>query len=357
MSIKGNPVGTTMPRSDWNQNDPKKADFIKNKPDIPVIDITLKQAGKAADAKAVGDALANLPSGGGADWNASEGEAGYVKNRTHYEETTVVNEPLNITWDGNSEGLVSVEGVPLCKVSDVVLNDEQIKTATVTISNGNAVYIGDMWEDLVSSGLVTDDGVVFFEAVVAIIRKDNIEINGTTFNRKGIYFLSYNGAYTASFTTTEPVEHTKTVLKKLDKKFLPYEPIEFIVNEDETSVSCKLSAEELLNISVTELHWNSVLGKEGGVRISPQSVTTGNITTAFATHTVITFVDTYCGGSKGYPSLPVYVVINENGELFYIGDKGDTGTVDLTGYATEDYVDDAISAAINALVNGDEVSY
>ena len=65
MSIKGNPVGTTTPRPDWNQNNPKKADFIKNKPDIPVIDITLKQAGKAADAKAVGDALANLPSGNG----------------------------------------------------------------------------------------------------------------------------------------------------------------------------------------------------------------------------------------------------------------------------------------------------
>lgn len=32
MSIRGNTVGTPTPRSDWNQNDPKKADFIKNKP-------------------------------------------------------------------------------------------------------------------------------------------------------------------------------------------------------------------------------------------------------------------------------------------------------------------------------------
>lgn len=30
--IPGNPVGTTMPRPDWNQTDPTKADFIKNKP-------------------------------------------------------------------------------------------------------------------------------------------------------------------------------------------------------------------------------------------------------------------------------------------------------------------------------------
>ena len=30
--IRGNTVGTTMPRPDWNQTDPKKADYIRNKP-------------------------------------------------------------------------------------------------------------------------------------------------------------------------------------------------------------------------------------------------------------------------------------------------------------------------------------
>ena len=34
MSIKGIPVGTTTPRPDWNQKDPRKADYIKNKPDF-----------------------------------------------------------------------------------------------------------------------------------------------------------------------------------------------------------------------------------------------------------------------------------------------------------------------------------
>lgn len=32
MSIRGNTVGTPTPRSDWSQTNPKKADFIKNKP-------------------------------------------------------------------------------------------------------------------------------------------------------------------------------------------------------------------------------------------------------------------------------------------------------------------------------------
>lgn len=248
----------------------------------------------------------------------------YIKNRTHYEETTVVNEPLNIAWDGNTEGLVIVADM-LFKVSDLVLTDEQIKTAIVTLPNGDAIYIGDIWENMVSNEMVAEDCVVLPEAVAVFVRKDNIEIYGLTFTQKGIYFTSYNGAYIASFTTTEPVEQTKAVVHKLDKKYLPYnisdEPIEFIVNEDETSVSCKLSAEELLNISVAELHRNSVLCKGEGVRISPQSVTTGNLTTAFGTHTVITFVDTHCGSSKGYQRPPVFVVINQKGELFYLGEQ------------------------------------
>ena len=144
----------------------------------------------------------------------------YVKNRTHWEETTTVNEPLNITWDGNTEGLVIVADA-LFKVSDLVLTDEQIKTATVTLSNGNAIYIGDIWENMVSNEMVAEDCVVLPEAVAFFVRKDNIEINGFTFAQKGIYFMSYNGVYITSFTTTEPVEQTKTVVHKLDKKFLP----------------------------------------------------------------------------------------------------------------------------------------
>ncbi len=34
MKIKGIPVGTPMKRSDWNQTDPRKADYIMNKPDM-----------------------------------------------------------------------------------------------------------------------------------------------------------------------------------------------------------------------------------------------------------------------------------------------------------------------------------
>ena len=35
--IIGNPVGTTLPKSDWMQNDPTKGDYIRNKPDLQTL--------------------------------------------------------------------------------------------------------------------------------------------------------------------------------------------------------------------------------------------------------------------------------------------------------------------------------
>lgn len=52
-------------QADWAQSDNTKSDYIKNKPNIPTaltVDTTLSVQGAAADAKAVGDALAGLES-------------------------------------------------------------------------------------------------------------------------------------------------------------------------------------------------------------------------------------------------------------------------------------------------------
>lgn len=47
MKIKGNTVGTTVPRANWNQTDPQKADYIKGKEDV---DAAIKKAQDAVDA-------------------------------------------------------------------------------------------------------------------------------------------------------------------------------------------------------------------------------------------------------------------------------------------------------------------
>lgn len=158
--------------------------------------------------------------GGGAqaDWNAAEGEPGHVLNRTHYEVQEVVNEPLNITWDGNTEGLVSVAG-ELYKVSDAVLTDEQIKSATF-VFNGSEVSIEGFWEELVASGSVTDE-IVIIEAVVVLVRKAGATVGSIVFPETGIYFAIHPAGYVSSLTTTEPVEYIKTVVHKLDSKYIP----------------------------------------------------------------------------------------------------------------------------------------
>ena len=145
-----------------------------------------------------------------------------LKDRPFYEETEVVNEPLNITWDGNTEGLVCVEapdGTMNYKVSNIILTDEQIKMITETDSEGYASNIGEHWGELVELGQVSED---FVASMAIYVRKDGAEMFGLAFPEAGIYFCMWsNGDHQTAITTTEPIEYTKTVVHKLDKKFLP----------------------------------------------------------------------------------------------------------------------------------------
>ena len=122
---------------------------------VVMLDATLTKKGAAADAKAVGtkvaklsEEIAKLPQGGGggnADWNASEGEAGYVKNRTHWVERPY--EP--IVWDGSTEGRDRIDlsialGFPegsfyVYKVSDCVMSEDDIAVSNVEVDIGGFV--------------------------------------------------------------------------------------------------------------------------------------------------------------------------------------------------------------------------
>lgn len=156
----------------------------------------------------------------------STGASSYneLEDKPFYEEEVVVNEPLNITWDGNTEGLVSVgtvSGFVLAKVSDLVLTDEQIKSATVGLSTGESVVLADIWDAALGDGIiVAEDFTVAFAFVVA--RKAGVVFNELPLPEVGIYFIdNYGKAYTSYLTTTEPIEQTKTVIHPIDPKFLP----------------------------------------------------------------------------------------------------------------------------------------
>lgn len=143
----------------------------------------------------------------------------YVKNRTHYEETVVLfNEPLNITWDGNTEGLVhiSVGGYfSFYKISDLILNDNVIKSITETTNTGYQITNLEKWDNY----YVTEDIVI--TDFCAYVRRAGAKANGITFSKTGIYSVFSGNEYTSSITTTEPIEYTKTIIHKLDNKFLP----------------------------------------------------------------------------------------------------------------------------------------
>lgn len=159
-----------------------------------------------------------------------------LKDRPFYEETEIVNEPLNITWDGNTEGLLEValptpEATALgvrnvYKMSDVVLSDEHLKSASIRAPR--ALNLADVWDTLLGQGYIVSEQsativTVPREAVVVVaVREDNYAYDANITLDKGLYFSKYNTQqYISSFVTAEPVEQTRTTLKKLDKKFLP----------------------------------------------------------------------------------------------------------------------------------------
>jgi hypothetical protein len=101
-----------------------------------------------------------------------------------------------ITWDGNTEGLLTVsidEGVAFYKVSDKVFSDEQLKMMSVTFYDTDAgeeeqiCYIGDEWDGLIASGRVTDDVAQCIG--VTIVRKAGATMDGLLFPEVGTYFI------------------------------------------------------------------------------------------------------------------------------------------------------------------------
>ena len=154
-----------------------------------------------------------LSTGGQADWNQNDENApDYIKNRICYDEG------LNISWDGSVEGkiAISLQETTWCHISDKVFSKEDLIGGTIELSNGNSSVIGS--EDIY-------DNEEFISTVSFIIVKmDNTEINGVIFPKSGIYFIHYNGIYTASLS------FGKTI--KLPERYLPDYLVE--INRDYT---------------------------------------------------------------------------------------------------------------------------
>lgn len=139
-----------------------------------------------------------------------------------YEAIETVNEPLNITWDGNTDGLVVFDEV-LYKISDCVLTKEQLIGATYVLSIGA--------QETISKDSIADIGIGFGTAYVCVILPNSEGIES------GLYFTKTTPEfYVSSFTTTEPVEQSKKVAVPMAEEFLPvtYEEWTFTLEDDST---------------------------------------------------------------------------------------------------------------------------
>lgn len=192
---------------------------------VPYIDIY--KAGGAGGSGGSG-------SGGGADWNAKEGEAGYIANKPDVATKAYVDNAVDaipvgesptgsdtLTWDGNTEGLTSVLDM-LYKVSDSIIPAEALANGFKYKFN-NGLEAEESLEGLVSMGFpVTDDGFIFGGNFM-VVPYDNydlsaIEMEGITCS-KGVYFASTEGMFVSELYI--PGYAGFPTFKKLDEKYLP----------------------------------------------------------------------------------------------------------------------------------------
>lgn len=111
--------------------------------------------------------------------------------------------PLTITWDGDTSGklLIEIPGGELCKVSDAVCTDDEIKTGTISIFTGTETQdtaISEMWDLLPQSHRT--EGYVSLEAVV-FVRQAGAVFGGITFPEAGVYFVRAESGYYCSAVT------------------------------------------------------------------------------------------------------------------------------------------------------------
>lgn len=165
----------------------------------------------------------------------TDGEGGVKwEDRLAYEETVPVTPPINIAFDGNTEGAVMSSKNNFYKVSDQVFSLDEILQMTVTFNMSGDIFdsvIGDRPNDVIQNNnafCVTDNGPVF--ALAGNSGPNPLGVPDT-YPEPGIYFP-------VSGTTRALRWLYKTVKKNIDEKFLP-DGIESLIFKSSTSGSSK----------------------------------------------------------------------------------------------------------------------
>ena len=161
----------------------KATNFVPKQGELIVYDIDDKYTYQRFK---IGDGVTkvnDLPFIAKPNWNAKEGTAGYIENRTHYDDG------FDLTYDGNYENYphhILEDGIIIVQVSEVPLTKEDIIGAT-----GEGVINGQQMSQVLDENILEVDeesgeiiGInsVFFSSAVPV-PKGNGE-----FVEPGVYF-------------------------------------------------------------------------------------------------------------------------------------------------------------------------
>ena len=165
MIIRGNTVGTPMPRSDYAQEDPKAADYIKNKPDAAIqraqesADQALAAVEAArAEAKAYTDA-AQAEAGAYTDTAKAEAKAYTDTAKAEakaYTDSKRITKTATITttWSGSGPYTQTVT------VSGILATDMPHITPVYSTTNATAIAQKEAW-NCVSKAVTAADKLTF----------------------------------------------------------------------------------------------------------------------------------------------------------------------------------------------------
>lgn len=164
----------------------------------------------------VREAIQSIPVGGGANWNQNDPKApDYVKNRTHWEED---NQTI-IEWDGDRNGhevITIVEDIAYAvRVSSLTPTIADVIGGTVVLHDNNNP--GEYLEEILTEDNVLpgDYGCFMVGSTVIVVTDAPITISGIAIDSNGVYFMdSLDG-------TVKSLTYGSTAVHKLDEKFIP----------------------------------------------------------------------------------------------------------------------------------------
>ena len=126
-----------------------------------------------------------------------------------------------LEWDGNTDGLTSVEiepGVGFYKVSDTVIEASDLVDGILTRTDGVEIQSAQIPEEYIED---IENAIMVGNAII-IIKEDETEIDGFIFPESGIYFMYENGIYTTKLELTSKLFiKNGEIIHKLDSRFLP----------------------------------------------------------------------------------------------------------------------------------------